>query len=110
MSATQPISPISIRLPVASTSAAATSLSKPVQRKLVPVGGAYAAHARRQASGKTFDEDDAAIKAENDRVAEEERKNQPEDDGVGEELESKELLQSDPKNYKVRYCCIASLL
>ncbi|TIB61312.1 hypothetical protein E3P77_04040 [Wallemia ichthyophaga] len=101
MSATQPITPISISLPVASTSAAPTTLSKPVQRKLVPVGGAYAAHARRQASGKTFDEDDAAVKAENERLAEEERKNQPEDDGVGEEPESKELLQtSDPKNYK----------
>lgn len=99
---TQPITQLEISLPVASTSSeGAKTLSKPVTRKLVPVGGAYAAHASRQANGRSFDEDDALIRAENEKLAEEARKNQPEDDGVGEEPESKELLASDPKNYKV---------
>ncbi|TIC13661.1 DnaJ-domain-containing protein [Wallemia mellicola] len=98
---TSSMSNLEITLPVASTSSeGAKSLSKPVTRKLVPVGGAYAAHASRQANGRSFDEDDALIRAENEKRAEEERRNQPEDDGVGEEPESKELLASDPKNYK----------
>ena len=93
--------PLSIKLPAASTSSSPLkSISKPSVRKLVPVGGAYASHARRQMLKRTFEEDDKATEEEEKKKAEELAKNTPEDDGVGEELESNELLESDPKDWK----------
>ncbi|KAG9056102.1 hypothetical protein FS842_000331 [Serendipita sp. 407] len=83
--------------PVGATGAKISEL-KP--RRLLPVGPAYLAHARRVLNNKTFAEDDRdqELKADGNEVGEE---GLLEDDlGIGEEPESSDLLLLDPKDWK----------
>ncbi|KAI0324116.1 DnaJ-domain-containing protein [Cubamyces sp. BRFM 1775] len=83
-------------------SASGKSVSPLVERRLLPVGQAYLAHVQRAVHNLSFEE--------HDKHAEEERKRLealngngagPEDDlGVGDEEETEDLLQLDPKEWK----------
>ena len=74
-----------------------------VERRLIPAGPAYLAHARRAVHNLSFEE--------HDKHVEEERKrfealngnglNGEDDLGVGDEEETLELLTLDPKEWKV---------
>jgi hypothetical protein len=71
-------------------------------RRLLPVGPAYLAHARRVLGNKTFAEEDEeeALKIANG--AEDDAEGLIKDDlGVGDEPETPDLLLLDPKDWKV---------
>lgn len=75
-------------------------------RRLLPVGPAYLAHARRILNHKSFAEDDADEEAKAGFSGEDGNGGPIEDDlGVGEEEENADLLLLDPKDWKVCTCC-----
>lgn len=74
----------------------------PVSRSLYPVGPSYIAHARRVEKNLTFEEDDQLEAAEAARLAALKGDVQEEnDDDIGSEPETRELLARDPKEWKV---------
>jgi hypothetical protein len=73
-----------------------------VKRELLPVGAAYLSHVRRAINNHTFEQHDE-INEETRRKALNGNDDNIEDDlGVGDEEETEDLLQLDPKEWKVR--------
>ncbi|KAF8507888.1 DnaJ-domain-containing protein [Hysterangium stoloniferum] len=106
MAAVTELPPISVS-PVADwkpRDADASSISAPVQRKLLPTGAAYLAHVRRTVHKRTLAEDEAAEEEDAARRRALEMngddKNGADDLGVGDEEETVDLLVLDPKEWK----------
>jgi TATA-binding protein-associated factor Taf7 len=73
-----------------------------VDRKLLPAGPAYLAHVHRAINNLSFSEHDAAIEKERQKQMVNGGAGVVEDDlGVGDEEETEELLNQDPKEWKV---------
>lgn len=74
------------------------------QRTLLPAGPSYLRYVRRKNANLSFEEDDAAQAEEQARHAEL-NTDGAEDElykGIGDDEESEELLERDPKEWKVR--------
>lgn len=73
-----------------------------MERRLLPVGPAYLAHARRKVHDLTFEAHDKH-EEERNRLAGGSSSDEIIDDlGVGDEEEDEDLLSLDPKEWKVR--------
>lgn len=79
-----------------------SSLSSPSNATLLPIGQDYVSHSRRQLRQLDFQTDD---QQEQQRIQLLNDANKVEEDedlaGLGEEEESKEILEHDPKEWKV---------
>ena len=89
-------------LPSSYSAPSTSSLSAPTPRKAYPAGPSYLASARRQLLQRTFAEDDAAVQAHLEALRAQQATDAGETlyPGLGEEEESAQLLQSDPKEWK----------
>ena len=102
--------PVHLTAPPASFNASSSkpsSISKPLDAKLYQVGRAYLAYAQRKLAQRSFDDDDAYQQEEMmKRMKDGKGSGGPIDDdlGVGDEMESFQLLQADPKQWKARRC------
>jgi hypothetical protein len=102
--------PKSYTLPAASK----ISIAGPSSRRLLPVGPAFVSHLRLTLHhGHSFEAHDAQIEKERQRLEELENSaaNGEDDLGVGDEPESDELLNLDPKEWKAGYtfCTLPTL-
>lgn len=77
-----------------------SSLSAPVQQSLEPVGSAFLAYKRRELNSLSFAQDDKSIADQLAAEAASNAVNGDDDAGVGDEQESEELLERDPKEWK----------
>ncbi|SCZ88114.1 BZ3500_MvSof-1268-A1-R1_Chr2-1g04198 [Microbotryum saponariae] len=68
--------------------------------KIFPAGPAFNAHARRGLNQHSFDDDDAALSAEAAKNGKQVEEDDDVDAHLGNEKEDKEILQSDPKQWK----------
>ncbi len=77
-----------------------SSISNISSSTLFPAGPSYLGHVRRQLNQRSFEQDD---EAEQSRLEAEIQATGGEDDdlGIGEEEESADLLERDPKEWKV---------
>lgn len=94
-----------VTLPAVSSSYSApssSSLSKTSSAHIYPAGPSYLSSARRQLLQRSFAEDDKHVKAQQDLDAANASAAGGEEQypGLGEEEESKEILASDPKEWK----------
>lgn len=80
---------------------APASISKPSTSTIFPAGPSYIGHVRRRLNQRTFEQDDeeemARLAAELDAAGVEDEG----DLGIGDEPESADLLERDPKEWKV---------
>ena len=79
---------------------ASTSALSLTSVEVAPVGDAFLGHLRRQLHKSTFEDDDALVKQRLDEHAAANTEVNELDNGIGEEPESRELLESDPKEWK----------
>ncbi|SGY20618.1 BQ5605_C016g08106 [Microbotryum silenes-dioicae] len=68
--------------------------------KIFPAGPAFNAHARRALNQHSFDDDDAALSAEAAKNGKQVEEEDDVDAYLGNEKEDKEILQSDPRQWK----------
>lgn len=79
---------------------ASTSALSLTSVEVAPVGDAFLGHLRRQLRKSTFEDDDALVKQRLDEHAAANTEVNELDNDIGEEPESRELLESDPKEWK----------
>jgi len=79
---------------------ASTSALSLTSVEVAPVGDAFLGHLRRQLHKSTFEDDDALVKQRLDEHAAANTEVNELDNDIGEEPESRELLESDPKEWK----------
>ena len=79
---------------------ASTSALSLTSVEVAPVGDAFLGHMRRQLHKSTFEDDDALMKQRLDEHAAANTEVNELDNDIGEEPESRELLESDPKEWK----------
>lgn len=79
---------------------ASTSALSLTSVEVAPVGDAFLGHMRRQLHKSTFEDDDALVKQRLDEHAAANTEVNELDNDIGEEPESRELLESDPKEWK----------
>ena len=79
---------------------ASTSALSLTSVEVAPVGDAFLGHLRRQLRKSTFEDDDALVKQRLDEHAATNTEVNELDNDIGEEPESRELLESDPKEWK----------
>ena len=79
---------------------ASTSALSLTSVEVAPVGDAFLGHMRRQLHKSTFEDDDALVKQRLDEHAAANTEVNELDNDIGEEPESRELLESDPKDWK----------
>lgn len=79
---------------------ASTSALSLTSVEVAPVGDAFLGHLRRQLRKSTFEDDDALVKQRLDEHAAANTEVNELDNDIGEEPESRELLESDPKDWK----------
>lgn len=79
---------------------ASTSALSLTSVEVAPVGDAFLGHLRRQLHKSTFEDDDALMKQRLDEHAAANTEVNELDNDIGEEPESRELLESDPKEWK----------
>ena len=90
-------------LPAAPAGAATTPSSSKLElgsTKLEPAGAAFLGHMRRQLRQSSFADDDALMQQRLAEHAEAHKEVDELDNDIGEEPESQELLESDPKEWK----------
>jgi len=79
-----------------------SSLSSPSNATLLPIGQDYVSHSRRQLRQLDFSKDDLAEMERLQAISDANRVEEDEDlAGLGEEEESKDVLEYDPKEWKV---------